>query len=65
MKEGYPEHYEILPEPLERTLDVAKRLLRFLFLPPTVHPYMSEHYRPRGAAEMLDAQLYEQGRLDV
>lgn len=57
MNEGFPKHYDILPAPVERVIEVAQRLGRFLFTTPEVHPYMSEHYR--GAAEMLDQQLYE------
>ena len=59
---------EIVPitEVKERVIGVAQRLGRFLFTVPETHPYMSEHFRPKtGAAEMLDQQLYEQGRLDV
>ena len=49
--------------PVDRVVEVAQRLGRFLFTAPEVHPYMSEHYR--GASEMLDQQLYDQGRLEI
>ena len=66
MNEGYPQHYEILPAPVERVIEVAQRLGRFLFTTPEAHPYMSEHFHPKtGASEMLDQQLYEQGRLEI
>lgn len=55
MKEQYPV--------IDRVAEVAQRLGRFLFTAPEVHPYMSEHYR--GASEMLDQQLYDQGRLEI
>lgn len=55
MKEQYPV--------IDRVAEVAQRLGRFLFTAPEVHPYMSEHYR--GASEMLDSQLYDQGRLEI
>lgn len=56
---------EIVPvsEVKERVIEVAQRLGRFLFTTPEVHPYMSEHYR--GASDMLDSQLYDQGRLEI
>lgn len=63
MNEGFPKHYEVLPAPLERGLEVIQRFGRFLLKTPEVHPYMSEHYR--GASEMLDQQLYDQGRLEI
>lgn len=53
------EKYQVV----DRVAEVAQRLGRFLFTTPEVHPYMSEHYR--GAAEMLDQQLYDQGRLEI
>lgn len=58
-----PEQYQVLPAPVERVIEAAQRLGRFLFTTPEVHPYVSEHYR--GASEMLDSQLYEQGRLEI
>ena len=54
-----PERYQIV----DRVVEVAQRLGRFLFTTPEVHPYMSEHYR--GASDMLDSQLYDQGRLEI
>lgn len=61
--QGFPEQYRVLPEVAKRVLEVAQRFGNFVLRTPTVHPYMSNHFR--GAAEMLDQQLYEQGRLDI
>jgi len=47
---------EIFPK-IERVLEVAGKIGKFLFTSPEVHPYMSNHYR--GASEMLDSHLIE------
>lgn len=60
---GWPTTYELLPAPIERVLEIAGRFGRFVLRAPEVHDYMSEHFR--GAEEMLDSQLYEQGRLEI
>jgi hypothetical protein len=56
MNEGFPKHYEVLPAPIERVLEVAQRFGRFLFTTPEVHPYMSEHFRPEYPPEPLDGE---------
>lgn len=60
---GWPTAKEVLGAPIERVLEVAGRFGRFMLKTPEVHDYMSEHYR--GASEMIDGQLYDQGRLEL
>lgn len=59
MNEAFPKHYEVLPAPLERGLEVIQRLGRFLFTTPEVHPYMSEHFRPEYPPEPTDGEAYQ------
>jgi len=54
MNEGFPKQYEVLPAPVERVLEVAQKLGRFLFTTPEVHPYMSEHFRPEYPPETVE-----------
>lgn len=42
--DAFPEHYEILPKPIERVIEVAKRLGKFL-APQTTELCLSEHHR--------------------
>lgn len=59
MNEGFPKQYDILPAPVERVIEVAQRLGRFLFTTPEVHPYMSEHFRPAYPPEPTDGEAIE------
>ena len=52
MEKGFPDKYQILPAPIERIIDIATRLGRFLS-PQTTQLFLSEHYTP----EPTDSEL--------
>ena len=53
MEKGFPDKYQILPAPIERILDVATRLGRFLS-PQVSVLYLSEHIK-----EPTDGEAYQ------
>lgn len=57
--DGWPEHLNLIPSPV----DVVKAVARFL-RPQQVEPCLSEHLdHQRGAEAMLDAGLHSQPEL--
>lgn len=47
MKDGFPEHYEILPHSIERVAEVAKKVGHFVYglvFNTNVQMHMSNHY---------------------